>query len=202
MDTVKWTLRAFMWTLNTCEWPKLRHRFKALSWLRSWASSLSSILTVSSPKTSLNVISLPYRTNKRTSPNKIVVGPQAERWKNCVSTPGKGKNFLSPNFGARPAFYSVGYDFSSSSSSSSSSFSPPSLILYSPLWTLASSTTFLHSRRFLTNVCLCFIPITRGSFKIFPESLYFWDTQNSTIIQPTFPSQYFPCATICFCQRL
>jgi hypothetical protein len=66
------------------------------------------------------------------------------------------------------------------------------------LWTLASSTIFLHSRRFLTNVYLYFIPIIRSSCKIFPESLYFWDTQNTTIIQPTFPSQYSPCANKSF----
>lgn len=40
---------------------------------------LSSILILSFPKTSLNVISLPYRSNKRTSPNKIVARPQPER---------------------------------------------------------------------------------------------------------------------------
>jgi hypothetical protein len=63
---------------------------------------LSSIITLSFPKTSVNVISLPCRTNKRT-PNKTVARPQVERWKNCGSTPGGGKNFLSSNFGGHPS---------------------------------------------------------------------------------------------------
>ena len=40
------------------------------------------------------------------------------------------------------------------------------------------------------------------SFKMFPESLYFWEEQNITIIYATFPSKLSPCATIHFCQRL
>ena len=32
----------------------------------------------------------------------------------------------------------------------------------------------------------------RGSLKIFPESLYFWEKQNSTITEAAFPSTYSP----------
>ena len=126
---------------------------------------LSSIFTLSFPKTSLNVISLPYRSNKRTSPNEIVARPQAERWKKCGSTPGRGKNFLSPKFGGHPSLLFSGLRLLLLLFSS--------LIHYSPLWNMASSTIFLHSRRLLTIVYLCLIRIVRGSCKIFPESLYF-----------------------------
>jgi len=37
---------------------------------------------------------------------------------------------------------------------------------------------------------------------MFPESLYFLETQHSTIIQATFPSKRFPCGTIHFYHRL
>ena len=40
------------------------------------------------------------------------------------------------------------------------------------------------------------------SFKMFPESLYFWEKQNITIIYAKFPSKRSPCAAIHICQRL
>ena len=36
--------------------------------------------------------------------------------------------------------------------------------------------------------------LIRSSFKMFQESLYFWEIQNSTIIEATFLSKYSPCA--------
>jgi len=38
--------------------------------------------------------------------------------------------------------------------------------------------------------------------EMFPKSIYFWEIHNSAIIQVTFPSKYFPRATIRFCQQL
>jgi hypothetical protein len=40
------------------------------------------------------------------------------------------------------------------------------------------------------------------SFKMFPESFYFCEKQNTTIIYATFPSKLSPCDVIHFCQRL
>ena len=45
-------------------------------------------------------------------------------------------------------------------------------ITYQPVYVQSSQIVIL------TNIQLC----KGGSFKIFPESLYFWDIQNSTII--------------------
>jgi hypothetical protein len=59
--------------------------------------------------------------------------------------------------------------------------------------------SWLTKERKRNSVCVI---SARGSFKMFLESLYFWDIQNSTIIYATFPSKKSPYATTHFCGLL
>jgi hypothetical protein len=71
-------------------------------------------------------------------------------------------------------------------------------------WIFSSAHSFRHCNSMCIGLLMWetkFHTHIRVSFKMYPESLYFWEKQNIAIICATFPSKPFPCAAILFCQR-